>query len=84
MTNPLLETQPLPPFSAIESAHAEPAIRGLIERNKKAIDDLLAATGTYSWDNLVRPIEHLEDELAKAWSPVSHLNSVLQAIRRVS
>ena len=33
----------------------------------------------YSWDNLLAPIEALEDELAQAWSPVSHLNSVLNS-----
>jgi oligopeptidase A len=76
MPNPLFEQHTLPPFSQIAPAHVEPAIRGLIERNKQRIDDLLAATDRYTWDNLLQPIEDLEDELAQAWSPVSHLNSV--------
>jgi oligopeptidase A len=76
MSNPLLEKHALPPFSRIEPIHVEPAIRQLIERNMQAIDDLLAANSSYSWDNLLQPIEELEDELAQAWSPVSHLNSV--------
>tara|TARA_R110002049_G_scaffold57581_16_gene157748 strand:+ start:176 stop:2209 length:2034 start_codon:yes stop_codon:yes gene_type:complete len=76
MSNPLLESHTLPPFSRIEPAHVEPAIRQLIERNKQRIDELLASTDTYSWDNLLQPIEELDDELSRAWSPVSHLNSV--------
>lgn len=76
MSNPLLETHELPPFSRIEPAHVEPAIRQLIERNKQRIDELLASNESYSWDNLLQPIEDLEDELSQAWSPVSHLNSV--------
>ena len=76
MSNPLLEKHPLPPFSRIEPAHVEPAIQQLIARNQQAIDDLLAANSSYSWDNLLQPIEEMEDELAQAWSPVSHLNSV--------
>ena len=76
MSNPLLEKHALPPFSRIEPAHAEPAVTQLIERNKQAIDDLLAANSVYTWDNLLQPIEEMEDELAQAWSPVSHLNSV--------
>jgi len=76
MSNPLLEKHTLPPFSSIEPAHVEPAIRQLIERNKSAIDELLATSNSYSWDNLLQPIEEMEDELAQAWSPVSHLNSV--------
>jgi oligopeptidase A len=76
MSNPLLERNTLPPFSRIEPAHVEPAIRQLIERNKQRIDELLARTDRYTWDNLLQPIEDLEDELSQAWSPVSHLNSV--------
>ena len=76
MTNPLLKSHRLPPFSEIEPAHVEPAIQQLIERNKQRIEELLAATENYTWDNLLQPIEALEDELSQAWSPVSHLNSV--------
>jgi oligopeptidase A len=76
MSNPLLEQHLLPPFSRIEPAHVEPAIRQLIERNKQRIDELLTANTRYSWSNLLLPIEEMEDELAQAWSPVSHLNSV--------
>jgi len=76
MSNPLLTPHGLPPFSRIEPAHVEPAIRQLIERNKQRIEDLLTSNTHYTWDNLLQPIEDLEDELAQAWSPVSHLNSV--------
>ena len=76
MTNPLQEHHTLPPFSRIEAAHVEPAIRQLIERNQRAIEDLLQQQNVYDWENLLQPIEQLEDELAQAWSPVSHLNSV--------
>jgi oligopeptidase A len=76
MTNPLLEHHSLPPFSRIEAQHVEPAIRQLIDRNKQAIEDLLQDQDCYSWETLLQPLEQLEDELAQAWSPVSHLNSV--------
>ena len=76
MTNPLLEHHPLPPFSRIEAQHVEPAIRQLIDRNKQAIEELLQDQECCSWETLLQPLEQLEDELAQAWSPVSHLNSV--------
>ncbi len=76
MSNPLLAQHELPPFSSIEPLHVEPAIRQLIERNQHGIDELLASNERYNWDNLLQPIEDMEDELSKAWSPVSHLNSV--------
>jgi oligopeptidase A len=76
MSNPLLEHHSLPTFSRIETAHIEPAISHLIKRNKHRIDELLDGTQSYSWDNLLQPLEELDDELSQAWSPVSHLNSV--------
>ena len=79
MTNPLLENHLLPPFSQIQAVHVEAAISELIARNQSAIDELLAANDRYSWDNLLAPIEELEDDLAKAWSPVGHLNGVMNS-----
>ena len=76
MSNPLLEHHTLPPFSGIRCADIEPAVRQLIAHNKLAIEKILTANSRYSWDNLWQPIEQMEDELAQAWSPVSHLNSV--------
>jgi oligopeptidase A len=79
MSNPLLENHELPPFSKIETGHIEPAIRQLIERNKRSIDALLASTTTHSWNSLLQPIEDMDDDLAKAWSPVGHLNGVMNS-----
>lgn len=76
MNNPLLEKHTLPPFSTIDSSQVEPAISQLIERNKKEINKLLTASKDHNWESLLQPIEAMEDELAQAWSPVSHLNSV--------
>ena len=79
MSNPLLESHPLPPFSQIQAVHVEPAISQLIARNQNAIDDLLEANDRYSWDNLLAEIEELEDDLTRAWSPVGHLNGVMNS-----
>jgi oligopeptidase A len=79
MSNPLLKNHSLPPFSQIQAVHVEPAISELIVRNQNAIDGLLAANECYSWDNLLAEIEELEDDLAKAWSPVGHLNGVMNS-----
>ncbi|MCS5709822.1 oligopeptidase A [Candidatus Berkiella aquae] len=77
MKNPLLEPFDLPPFARIQAEHVTPAINTLIERNLKQIDELTKAQQNPTWDSLIAPIEALDDELNKAWSPVSHLNSVL-------
>jgi oligopeptidase A len=76
MQNPLLEDHLLPPFSRIQPEHMEPAVRHLIERNKASIDALVADETARDWDSLLAPIEELEDELARCWSPISQLNAV--------
>jgi len=78
MTNPLLSDQPLPRFGAIEAAHVEPAVRELLDDNRAKIAALLDA-GADGWESLVVPIERMHHRLARAWSPVSHLNGVMNS-----
>ena len=77
MTNPLLEPFDLPPFSKIEVADIEPAISQILQSNKEKISALLVGSSAYTWENLIHPMELVDDELNQAWSPVSHLNSVM-------
>ncbi|AFT68123.1 MULTISPECIES: oligopeptidase A [Cycloclasticus] len=77
MTNPLLEEFELPHFSEITAADIEPAINEVLAKNKREIASLLEGGKEYSWENLVHPIELMDDYLNRVWSPVSHLNSVM-------
>jgi len=77
--NPLLEMNGLPPFHAILPEHVEPAVDALLASNRAAIDRLLAAGSSPTWDNLVVPLETLDDHLQRIWSPISHLNAVLNS-----
>ena len=79
MSNPLLEMSGLPPFSQIRPAHVLPAVEQVIEQNRKQVDALLAAHDTYTWDNLVQPLEDMDDHLSRIWSPVGHMNSVVNS-----
>ncbi|MGD8711057.1 MAG: oligopeptidase A, partial [Ectothiorhodospiraceae bacterium] len=84
MTNPLLDTDTLPRFSEIRPEHVEPAIDEVLADNRRGLEELLGATDDYTWDNLVAPLEAMEDRLGKAWSPVSHMNAVVntEALRK--
>ena len=77
MSNPLLNLEGLPPFSRIEPEHVEPAIDALLAECRQTVERLLEGGGPYTWDNLIQPIEDVEDRLNRAWSPVSHMNSVV-------
>jgi oligopeptidase A len=78
MTNPLSKENELPPFREIEAEHVTPAVEQLITASKAAIRQALAS-GADSWDSLVRVREETEDRLNQAWSPVSHMNSVVNS-----
>jgi oligopeptidase A len=76
MSNPLLSDAPLPAFGAIEPRHVEPAVRELLDANRREIAALVAA-GADRWDTLVVPLERMHHRLGRAWSPVGHLNGVM-------
>ena len=76
MTNPLLESHVLPPFSAIEAAHVEPAVSQIINESRAYLQNLLKNLTSSSWDALIAPLEEQGDKLDQTWAPVSHLNAV--------
>ena len=77
MDNPLLENTPLPAFSRIRPEHVEPAIDQLLAEGRTLIATLTANADQATWENFVTPIEEEDDRLSRAWSPVSHLNAVM-------
>lgn len=79
MTNPLLQTQPLPCFSQILPEHVEPALNQVLDQAKKTVDTLLSTLTEPTWESLVLPMEELDASIDRVWSPVSHLNSVMNS-----
>ena len=83
MKNPLLEEHRFPPFERIEAEHVVPAIKSLIENNRQGLERLLEQLQSEgrqpSWDSLVVPLEEADDKLSNAWSPVSHMNAVVNS-----
>ncbi len=79
MKNPLLETCELPPFSRIEAEHIAPAVDEILANNRKSIEGLLAAKGEITWQSFVAPLEELNDVLIQCWSPVGHMNAVVNS-----
>lgn len=78
MSNPLLESHDLPAFTAIRPEHVEPAIRQVLEANREQLQQLLQ-TNANTWATLVVPLEEMQHRLSKTWSPVGHLNGVVNS-----
>jgi oligopeptidase A len=79
MSNPLLANTELPLFSQIQPEHVVPAIDQLLAEARATVENCLNAADRYTWKNLIEPIENAEDRINKAWSPVSHMNSVVNS-----
>ncbi len=80
MDNPLLsETHLLPMFSVIKAEHVEPAVDTILADNRAALEKLLDGESKYTWSSLIEPLDTMHDRLHQAWSPVSHLNSVMNS-----
>src|SRR5665213_3044299 len=74
--NPLLQETPLPRFDAIAPELIEPAISRLIAEQRARVAQIEAEPQP-SFKTVVEPLEELQHRLSRVWSPVGHLNAVM-------
>ncbi len=77
--NPLLADSPLPLFDQIAPSHAVPAIEHCITEYQAVAERVAADTGEPTWASVMAPLEAADRNLANAFSPVSHLSSVMDS-----
>jgi oligopeptidase A len=77
--NPLLDFTGLPRFTEVKAEHVTPAIETLLAENRALVDKLSADASASSWAAFVAPLEDANEQLSRAWSQVSHLNSVMNS-----
>lgn len=77
MNNPLLDISSLPRFGDISPDHVLPAIEELISDHRQRLNRLLKQNPDPDFESLVVPVEMMDHELGRVWSPVVHLQSVL-------
>ena len=79
MQNPLLHFSGLPHFDQVKPEHVTPAVEQLLTEGRKLVEQLGAADVQPTWEAFARPLEDFEERLARAWSQVSHMNSVVNS-----
>ena len=76
-TNPLLSHADLPAFSDIKPAQVTPALDQVLQTNRQWLEQTLANNTGFTWNNLVTPLNEAGNHLERMWSPVSHMNAVV-------
>lgn len=76
--NVLLSFTGLPPFSQITPQQVKPAVEQAIAQARAAVERVVASPDV-SWHSLVEQLEQDGERLSKLWSPVSHMNSVVNS-----
>ena len=79
MTNPLLQSSHLPIFSKIKPEHVEPALDYVLKDARVSIRNVLIKCKEPTWQNMAVPIEELNAKIDRVWSPIKHLNSVMNS-----
>lgn len=79
MENPLLKRSVLPIFSEIHPENIEPSLKQIIAENRIEFNKLLSQKEPYTWDNLIHPLEEMDNRLNQMWSPISHYHSVMES-----
>ena len=74
--NILLSFTGLPPFSKIQPEQVKPAVEQAIAQARAAVARAVALPQV-SWATLIEQLEQDAERLGKLWSPVSHMNSVV-------
>src|SRR5689334_20284227 len=75
-TNPLLNRGALPAFDRIQPEHVEAGIRALLDDCRARVREIEQAEAP-SFGTVIEPLEELNHRLSRVWSPVGHLNGVM-------
>jgi len=78
MGNPLLGHEPLPLFGRIRPEHVEPGIGEMLRGARERVAAIETSTPA-SFASVVEPLEELQHEVNRVWSPVRHLNAVMNS-----
>mgnify|MGYP000731130961 CR=1 FL=1 len=79
MQNPLLHFSGLPQFDQVRPEHVTPAIDQLLQQGRELVAALCQDAAQPDWDSFARPLEDMEERISRAWSQVSHMNSVVNS-----
>jgi oligopeptidase A len=79
MTHPLLDFSDLPLFDQVQPASIAPAIDSLLAQADAALTQVTAHDFPADWTAIAKVLDTATERLGRAWSMVSHLQSVMDS-----
>lgn len=75
---------PLPQFSSVKTEKIPQQLDQLLSENLNTLQQQLDKPLAPTWESIIAPLEEMNDRLHQFWSPVSHMNSVVnsEALRK--
>lgn len=74
-----MESVALPEFTSIEINTFAARLDALLQANLQQIKAVLATKASFTWDNLMWPLEDMDDAIERFWSPFAHLHAVVNS-----
>jgi oligopeptidase A len=69
----------LPKMTQIDIDTFTERLNALLQGHLQQIDSLLQENSSFDWDNLMQPLEDMDDALERFWSPLAHLHAVVNS-----
>ncbi|RMX01625.1 M3 family peptidase [Legionella jordanis] len=69
----------LPSFNHLDIENFVHDLDALLQDNLQKIHSLTKDNRSFTWDNLMQPLEDMDDALERFWSPLSHLHAVVNS-----
>lgn len=66
-----------PGFTTLNLTQFPDQLELQLNKHLKTIDTLLETKQPWTWDNLIHPLETMDDETEKLWAPLSHMHAVV-------
>ncbi|WP_028388732.1 M3 family metallopeptidase [Legionella fairfieldensis] len=74
-----MSTTVLPQFTNLDVDNFSTRLEAMLQANLQQITTILTQNNQFTWDNLMRPLEDMDNELERFWSPLSHLHAVVNS-----
>ncbi|ARG98630.1 M3 family metallopeptidase [Legionella micdadei] len=69
----------LPQFTSFNTEHFVEHLDKLLQTNLEQIEVMLRENTQFTWNNLMKPLEDMDDALERFWAPLSHLHAVVNS-----